>query len=40
MDMTSLQDYISVLDKQFNGQYFYRGESKDLGDTKNMASGY
>lgn len=40
MDIKSLQDYISVLDKQFNGQYFYRGESKDFGDTKNMASGY
>lgn len=40
MDITSLQDYISLLDEKFNGQYFFRGESTDFGDTKNMASGY
>lgn len=40
MHITSLQDYISLLDEKFNGQYFFRGESTDFGDTKNMASGY
>lgn len=40
MDITSLQDYISLLDERFNGQYLFRGESTDFGDTKNMASGY
>lgn len=40
MDVTSLQDYISLLDKKFIGRYFYCGESIDFSDTKNMASGY
>lgn len=36
----SLQDFISKIEKFPVGSWYYRGESKDYGESKNLASGY
>lgn len=40
-EITSLQEFIDNLeDKYSSGSYLFRGEEKDFGETKNLASGY
>lgn len=39
-ELNSLQDFITQIDQLKGQHWYYRGESKDYGDTKNLASGY
>lgn len=38
--INNLQDFITLIDEKYTGHWYYRGESKDYGETKNLASGY
>ncbi|GAB2027984.1 FRG domain-containing protein [Lactovum odontotermitis] len=38
--INNLQEFITQLDTQYNENWYFRGESKDYGDRKNLASGY
>ncbi|USS85595.1 FRG domain-containing protein [Fructilactobacillus myrtifloralis] len=39
-EIKSLQDFITLIDDKYDDHWYFRGESKDYGITKNLASGY